>query len=399
MNLALLESFTGEPKLGSSNGILATKVQHATNPLDALRYVQAEHGVSAARQLWEIARLGRGRSKLQPTEYYSSGLYRRSMSWQEKTCYLGEASNYSFNYALQPRDLSTHRSMMHDKIFAAFVLQAMGYPTSNTLAVYGIDKRYGAFPQIGSREGLIAALANPPESGLFGKPVFSFQGIGSVSIIEREASGDLRLFDEQRTSPEALADEIMQKFPDGYILQERIHMHADLVAAMGGAVGSLRICTIHSESGPEVLYSVLRLPAKNTSIDCGYIAGTGVALIDTISGEVLRSSRDTFPYGGSSQSGSDASTQLVGKTLPTYDAAVELVLSAHRAFPDHGILGWDVVLTPQGPLINEINTNAGHPLWQRAADRGFLNRDHVARLAPVEAFIAAKLAAKKSKKA
>ncbi|MEI2686848.1 MAG: sugar-transfer associated ATP-grasp domain-containing protein [Cypionkella sp.] len=383
-------------KLGSGDEFLTAKAAHPINPLTTLRHVQAEHGVSAARQLWEIARLGRSRARLPPEDYYSRGLYRRSLSWHEKTCYIGEASNHRLNHDLQSDRLATHWAMINDKMLSAFVLQGMGLPTSNTLAVFGSGPCYGTYPHVKTRDGLIAALANPPEAGLFGKPVDGSLGVGAVSIVGREASGDLRLLDGRQVSPEALADEIMRTFPAGYLVQERLALHPDLAVKVGPAVSTLRICTIHPESGPELFYAVLRLPAVDAPIDGGAISTNAVALIDPATGKVVRAMRGIFPTGAAFEAAPTGVGQLVGMTLPDYAAAVAMAVSAHRGFADHGILGWDVVLTPKGPVINEINANLHHMVWQRASDRGFLNPEHVARLAPVRAFVAAKLAAKKS---
>lgn len=382
--------------VGSADAILTTSPAHPINPLTALRYVQAEHGVSASRQLWEIARLGRGPGKLEPKDYYSRGLYRRSISWEEKTWYVGEVSNHRLNHELQPSELATHWAMINDKMLTAFVLQGMGFPTSKTVAVFGSGPRYGSFPHIETRDGLIAALGNPPEAGLFGKPVDGSLGVGAVSIVARQTNGDLRLLEGRQVSPQALADEIMQSFPAGYLLQERMVLHPVLAEKVGAAVSTLRLCTIHPESGPELFYAALRLPLGTAPIDGGSISRNGVALIESRSGKVTLAMAGIFPSGGLFEMAPTGAGKLVGMTLPQYDAAVAMVLSAHRGFADHGVLGWDVVLTPNGPVINEINANPHHMVWQRVADRGFLHPEHQARLAPVRAYGVAKLAAKRA---
>ena len=380
--------------------ILTSQAAHPLNPLTMLRWVQANHGVSPARQLWEMARLGRGKRRLPPVDYYSRGLYRPSMTWEQKTEYIGETSNYALNHGLQPDGLLTHWALINDKMLSGFVLQGMGIPTSKTLVIYGKGPRYGNFPHITTRDGLIAALSNPPDIGLFGKPVDGSLGIGAVSINRYLGAGKVQLLDGREVEVAALADEIAQKFPQGYLLQERLQLHPDIACLLGNAVVTMRVCTIHPEGGPEVLYACLRVPAENAPIDGGtWISDNGAALLDPASGKVLRAMRGIFPFGGPFEMAPTGTGPLVGFTLPYFDEARNLVISAHRAFPDHGILGWDVVLTPQGPLINEVNANTHHMFWQRAADRGFLNPEHEARLAPVHAWVAAKLAAKKPKKA
>ena len=383
--------------MGSDVGILVAKASLPISPLTALRHVHAEHGISAARQLWEIARLGRGRGKLPPADYYSSGVYRQSKSWPEKTYYVSDLSSYRVNRELQPAALSTHRAMFNDKMLSSFVLQAMGFPVSKTLAIYIKRPRYGDFPQITTREGLIAALSNPPDAGMFGKPIDGLQGIGAVSINRHLGAGKLQLLSGRDVDVGDLADEILKRFPQGYLLQERLHMHPEIARRLGEAVATLRVCTIYPESGPELLYACLRMPAKNALIDSG--DGNGSSAVDPVSAKILSAMRGDFPYDSPITAAENGAEALIGFEVPFYHDSINMVISAHRAFPDHGILGWDVVLTPQGPRFNEVNTNPGHMIWQRAADRGFLNPEHLARHAPVRAFLAAKLAATKSKKA
>lgn len=379
--------------------ILTTYAPHPLDPLKMMGWVRDNHGVSQARQLWEMTRLYRAKHRLPPLDYYSRGLYRRSKSWAEKLEYIGETSNHRLNHSLQPDGLATHWAMINDKMLTSFVFQGMGIPTSKTLAVYGLGARYGDFPHILTREGLIAALSDPPDAGLFGKPVDGSLGVGAVSIRCALGGGKLMLTSGREVDVTALADEIIRLFPRGYLLQERLHLHPDLAALMGETVATVRVCTIHPESGPELLYACLRLPAEKAPIDGGAVSGNGAALIDPASGVILRAMRGIYPTGGPFEMAPTGAGPLVGFALPRFREAVELVLSAHRAFPDHGIIGWDVVLTAQGPLLNEMNANTHHMVWQRATDRGFLNPEHEARLAGVRSWVAAKLAARKAGKA
>ena len=46
---------------------------------------------------------------------------------------------------------------------------------------------------------------------------------------------------------------------------------------------------------------------------------------------------------------------LVERRLPDWPAAMTLTQQAHRHFPAYVFLGWDVALTPEGPLLLEGN--------------------------------------------
>ena len=58
------------------------------------------------------------------------------------------------------------------------------------------------------------------------------------------------------------------------------------------------------------------------------------------------------------------------RQAPAYQAAVNMVLSASSAFPNVPLLGWDVLVTDEGPVILEANTGLGWDLlhaWHNSA--------------------------------
>jgi Sugar-transfer associated ATP-grasp len=85
---------------------------------------------------------------------------------------------------------------------------------------------------------------------------------------------------------------------------------------------------------------------------------------------------DHFPVTG---------TAVEGAVLPDFHKAVELAVRAHRAVGDYGILGADILLSDRGPIVNEVNANPFHTVYQSAFSRGILNPDFLPRLRAVRA--------------
>ena len=54
----------------------------------------------------------------------------------------------------------------------------------------------------------------------------------------------------------------------------------------------------------------------------------------------------------------DTGCRIKGREVPLFDEAVALVLKASQAFGFMATIGWDVGLTPDGPVIIE-----GNPFW------------------------------------
>jgi len=85
-----------------------------------------------------------------------------------------------------------------------------------------------------------------------------------------------------------------------------------------------------------------------------------------------RLGRACFGYGGQDHDIHPASgAPIAGRTLPHWEEAAALVTGAHgTAFADYVLIGWDVAITADGPLLIEGNGKPGVLMPQRAARRG-----------------------------
>ncbi len=62
---------------------------------------------------------------------------------------------------------------------------------------------------------------------------------------------------------------------------------------------------------------------------------------------------------------------IAGRVLPNWHDAVALARRAHReAFPEYTLVGWDVALTADGPIILEGNGKPCLIVAQRAPRKG-----------------------------
>jgi len=58
--------------------------------------------------------------------------------------------------------------------------------------------------------------------------------------------------------------------------------------------------------------------------------------------------------------------QIVGRNLPFWQEAIDIVLSAHKLFLDHILIGWDIIITNEGPFIVEANSQPSLDYTQKA---------------------------------
>jgi len=136
------------------------------------------------------------------------------------------------------------------------------------------------------------------------------------------------------------------------------------------ALATVRLSTMLDEHGePEVVTTVLRFPSRVDSLVDNIKAGGLMAPIDPQTGTLGPACQGRGPgeYGQHPVSGAD----IAGRVLPHWSTAVTLARRAHReSFCEYTLVGWDVALTADGPIILEGNGKPCLIVAQRANRRG-----------------------------
>ena len=68
---------------------------------------------------------------------------------------------------------------------------------------------------------------------------------------------------------------------------------------------------------------------------------------------------------------------LRGMHIPHWEDVTRLATQAHTLAIGNGVLGFDIGMTPTGPVVVECNTNPLHTVYQLATGRGILNAEFV----------------------
>lgn len=333
-------------------------------------------GRSAAAVGWDAIRRMTGEQKLSADEYFLQGAWRGN--GEERSAYVGGTSNQRLNRSLTTVGPDDQTLLMTDKYLTGLVLKASGFPVPDLKAVYAAFACFGATPTLRSAEAL-ASWLDTAELPAFAKPVDGTMSLGSVPLIPA-GPGELDI--GARPVPvQALAQEVARQFPRGWLIQEQLRQPAEIEALIGPGIGTVRLVTLWEAEGPEVLYAVWRHPAPGTWVDAAIFGKPNVGCALDAEGRVIMARLgDLF-------TGKDITTSLVtpdlaltGYQLPQWQEIVSIGRAAHRLFPGHALIGWDFAMTGRGPVISEVNANPLHMSYQRAFRRGFLHREHRARL-------------------
>lgn len=209
-----------------------------------------------------------------------------------------------------------------------------------------------------------------PDADLFLKPMKASGGSGA----ERwDRIGARRWSDgEQVLGGSELLDHLRSKNRP-YIVQRRIQPHPGLQQLTSGALPTVRALTILNEQGdPEIVGASFRMSiGGNRTVDNIHAGGLA-----------CRVSLEDGSLGPASDLGSDArlgwhsrhpttGAQIEGKRLPFWNEVKAIAVRAHAAFEGRVVIGWDIAIDEDGPIIIEGNRGPDMDLMQRFMETGF----------------------------
>ncbi len=163
--------------------------------------------------------------------------------------------------------------------------------------------------------------------------------------IEKVEAGEVE--DAETFLAEALARR--QFLLEGYIVQ-----HPEMASLCPTSVNSLRVITYFDGEKLHVLASVLKM-GNGGDIDNFSNGGMYTMLDETGTARFAAFDESGTSYATHPLTG----TSIVGFQVPRYDEVVPLLERAARVVPEVPYVGWDVAITPDGPVIIEGNPNSG----------------------------------------
>lgn len=282
----------------------------------------------------EEARAAYRRYATFPDHYFRLGLYRT-------TC-VGSADDYlpkSVVYELQ-RALNGQRfppDLVDKRRFRA-IMQAHG--VACTVELFSTDET-GGFIDAASRPiAAEAAKRRLLEAGgrAFLKPIDGMGGAGSAIV-------DLQTED----FAEAFADKA------DYLVQPVIEQHDLLAQIYPNSINTVRIDTLLIDGECRSSAAVLRIGSGGSIVD--NIAHGGLVVpIDLRSGVLGAVGRQKPQFGlRLHETHPDTGVAFAGVKVPFWGGLRELVRSAAFALRPLATLGWDVAITPTGPIVLEAN--------------------------------------------
>lgn len=178
------------------------------------------------------------------------------------------------------------------------------------------------------------------------KPINGSQGIG-IKVIQTKSFSDAELMN------------IIRELPMG-VLETWIEQHKELDKLCSSAVNIIRIVTARKDEDFRLLASTLTVAKK---LEYANASGDAIfANVDVSTGYVISDGCDYDEVVYSEH----PITKMRFKdfAVPYWNETVEMLFEASKVVPDVQYVGWDVAITPTGPVIIEGNNDPGYEWMQ-----------------------------------
>ena len=160
-----------------------------------------------------------------------------------------------------------------------------------------------------------------------------------------------QIYDIMRSDPEA----------SGYVIQQKLDNHTDIVELTANDnLQTIRMITfVDADRGASILQAHIKMITGNNALDNFAHGSTGniQADIDIPTGQIVsaiaprRNQAGTVAIEYHPESGNP----FEGFNIPQWNQACELVLRGAKLFLPIRAIGWDIAITPNGPVIIEGN--------------------------------------------
>ncbi len=150
-------------------------------------------------------------------------------------------------------------------------------------------------------------------------------------------------------------------------LEEVVRQHPEMNRLCAKSVNTIRIMTFNDHGKSEILWMGLRVGNGKNDVDNFHAQGMGVA-IDMETGKLKGNAldKDCVAFSVHPTSG----VPFDGFQIPCFEEAKQMVLKASLESDKILVVGWDVAISENGPLIIEGNRRPGFDLVQMLDERG-----------------------------
>ena len=291
--------------------------------------------------------------------YYAYGFDRKSMPLEKcineyiinEKAFLHKV-NYNNDHLRWNPKLVPGRVIISDKFLFYLFLRDFGVPT---------PKIYYYFREGAVFYSLDKENANDDKGELFNydfdgfaKPLGGQLGDGAFPI--KVSNSRILINDNEEVSREELLQSISKT---NYIIQEKIVQHPQMNQLCSTSLNTIRLQTVITEDKGIIAFgATCRLGREGSFVD-NWAKGGLIVGVDMNTGKLQKTAFIKPSYGTSVTRHPDNGLVFEGFEIPYFKEAVEMAKDLHSKLYRIHSIGWDIAITPNGPVFIE-----GNSLWE-----------------------------------
>lgn len=195
----------------------------------------------------------------------------------------------------------------------------------------------------------VDAFNNLKDGRYICKPVIGSHGDMIVAITKKGKSIEIN-------DKEVTIDKLIESSKDtSFLVQEFLKQHEAINKLNSSSVNTLRIISTHWNEDVHILAAMIRVGSKADKIvDNADAGGTFISI------DVKKGTLNEYGYFyNKPRSKSHPVTGVVykGYKIPYWKETIKLIESLHPVLFGFATIGWDIAITPNGPVVVEINWN------------------------------------------
>jgi len=319
-------------------------------------------------------------------------LYRKERQWEvpwrlrrPKWWLKGFLSRSAVLYELERNDPNLYVSDMHryfrtknmvhariqeiinNKLSTHLLLGSMDIPSPELVGVYWRQMVH-RFPQEG-RVGVQDYLQEMASGDtLFFKVLAGAEG-KNIFAVRRAGAHTWAINGTDHSVNSAAQTFLTQDRP--LIIERGLAQHADESALYPNSVNTIRVLTmldVRNGGDPFIAAAVQRIGCRRSEPADNWTRGGLSAQVDLQTGRLSKATRlpdeDTKEWFSTHP---DTGARIEDAVVPFWDEIYDLVMHAAKVLSFMEYVGWDIVVTPKGPVVLEANINTGLNVLQSHA--------------------------------
>lgn len=287
-----------------------------------------------------------------PSHYFSRYLFKQDIS--NVTDYLPGKFLYKMKAKFNERSA---RNMLDNKLFFDLYYRQLNFNLPelwlhNSRRAFVLDGKCIEIQTVDGFKKLVEQVirTNSVDNTVFIKKAYDTYGGASIYKMH---------LDHLSSFPDKINDIYLEIINSAFIFQQAIKQHHEMDRLNPFCLNTMRLDTFINPDGTvEIISGYLKTNIRNNHVDNEPTGGCEISL-DLETGRLRKYGHLTLKFNGLSRPTQHPTTMTVFENfmVPHFNEAKEMVIRAARVMPALRLVGWDVAIGENGPVLIEGNSD------------------------------------------